>query len=46
MKKKVSDVIAEEGTIEEMKSFIDLTILMSIDEEIIKHVPTLRLIIQ
>ena len=42
MKKKFADVINEEGSLDEIKNFIDLTVLIGDGEEIVKHVPTLR----
>jgi hypothetical protein len=42
MLRKFKDVIADEVGIEDIKNYVDLTLVMAVGEEFIKHVPTLR----
>ena len=42
LQRKVIDVLTEEVSAEELKNFIDLTLEMSVGDEFVKHVPTLR----
>jgi hypothetical protein len=42
MKRKFKDVVAEEVAAEDVKNYVDLTLVMAVGGEFIEHVPTLR----
>jgi hypothetical protein len=43
LKKSLREILLNEVSSEELKKFIDLTLVFAINEELAKHVPTIRL---